>query len=100
MDNKKLTNLSYGEALKLLNHGYRVRRASWAAKGMWVYLIPEQYIAGHDHLTAELCNFAINECIHVMHACFVLKNKTGKLHYGWLATHCDQLANDWEIVRG
>ena len=69
----------FGMALKRLKEGYRVRRAGWNGKGMWVELqTPDE----HSKMTLPY---------------LYLKTVDGKL-VPWLASQTDILAEDWEMA--
>jgi hypothetical protein len=69
--------LDFGDALRAMKTGSRVRREGWNGRGMYVWMRPaigddEPYLAMH---TAQ-----------------------GVTQPGWLASQADMLAEDWVIV--
>ncbi len=79
------TDLSFGEAITLLEHGHRVGRAGWNGKGMWVYYMP----AG----TITLPDDSEHDCLPFL----IMKTADGSV-VPWLASQTDVLADDWARV--
>lgn len=73
---------SYGWALYYLRLTYYLRRRSWHPE-YFIWLEP-----------GGMC--MVSGCSTT--PTFKLRTKDGRIHSGWLATHCDQLGDDWEIV--
>lgn len=89
-----------GWAIANAKDGYRVRRAGWNGKGMWI-----AYSPGHEALPAagfwSKANkeYAQAEGGHVaVLPCLTMKTATGEILMGWLASQTDLLAEDWEIA--
>ena len=95
------TGMNFGLALEALKKGYKIARAGWIGKGMWLSLsgpgvreIPAsafwsdnnaEYAAGQGGSAKVL-------------PCITMKTATGEILMGWLASQTDMLADDWVIV--
>ena len=88
--------MNFGDAIKALKDGQKVRRAGWGGKGMWLCLMPETVIP------AALVNG--RTAIHIpagdLHVGAYIAAWTGQDVWqpGWLASQPDMLADDWEVV--
>ena len=89
--------MHFGEALEALKKGYKVARAGWNGKGMWLILVPGtksvRPVAGTPYsragITAEV---DIEPHIDMFTA-------QGNMQPGWLASQTDMLAEDWQVVQ-
>jgi len=79
--------MKFDQALIALRTGYKVRRAGWNGKGMWVALVPEgaaqvqqKISGGYDLLPFLGMKTADNRFVP------------------WLISQADVLADDWELV--
>lgn len=89
--------MHFGEALEALKKGYKVARAGWNGKGMWLILVPGtknvRPVAGTPYsragVTAEV---DIEPHIDMFTA-------QGNMQPGWLASQTDMLAEDWQVVQ-
>lgn len=79
--------MDFGEALKQLKAGKRVRRQGWNGKGMWLVLIR----AGNAMHQSPAGSFDMQDCIG-------MKTAQEVMQPGWLASQNDMLAEDWELV--
>lgn len=71
--------MDFGDALKDLRSGFRVRRSGWNGKGMWLALqVPDE----HSKMTLPY---------------IYMSTVTGDL-VPWLASQTDMLAEDWETA--
>lgn len=91
--------MSFGGALVMLKVGYRVARAGWNGKGMWLALSPgskalpaERFWSPHNRRHAEE-----NGPTDVL-PCITMKTATGEILMGWLASQTDMLADDWMVL--
>lgn len=91
-DDEPNSGLDIGAAIRWLREGYRLQRAGWNGKGMWLKLVEtETYPAGN------LCGHPFATPIDVMaHVC--LYTADGKWQPGWNASTPDLLATDWQVV--
>lgn len=87
--------MDFGDALKALKAGHRVRRAGWNGKGMWLILVPGTPAVtpreGSPYAAVGLKTVDINPHIDMFTA-------DQKMQPGWLASQTDMLADDWEVV--
>lgn len=78
-----MTGLDFGDALRALRQGRRVRRIGWNGKGMWLALI--------GFGDAKFEDRSLEPCI-------AMKTADDKMQPGWLASQADMLATDWEVL--
>lgn len=93
--------MDFGEALKVLKAGGRVRRAGWNGKGMWLALTPGSERVVRDGkfsgAAARLVEAEAPETVRIG-AHIDMRAADGSLVIGWLASQTDMLAEDWEVV--
>lgn len=83
-------SLDTGWAIRALRNGYRVRRAGWNGKGMWLqYIEPGHYTVNGSVLTAP--------DVSVMLPWIGMRTAGGGF-VPWLCSQTDLLADDWELV--
>lgn len=80
-------NLDFGTALLYLKDNFRVRRASWSSENNWLIIINRQE-------GVKLENYG---AVDLTEAIAFKDSSERKLIMGWIPTHEDILANDWEI---
>lgn len=92
VDNRKNTTIDFGDAIKLLKQGKRVKREGWNGKSQYIELATNiSYInANKEPINAEHTAIG-NKAI-----AFV---GTSGVQLGWLASQADMLAEDWRIVQ-
>ena len=97
---RRLDNLTFGHAIEAVKKGYKVARAGWNGKGMWIALSPgspslpaEKFWAPPNRQYAEEQGGAAQVL-----PCITMKTATGEILMGWLASQTDMLAEDWAIV--
>lgn len=96
-----ITALTFGHAIEALKAGYKVARAGWNGKGMWLSLSCN----GTRHVEAE-CFWSPHNAQYAKEnggtalvlPCITMKTATGEILMGWLASQTDILAEDWQIV--
>ena len=95
----KVGGLSFGEALEALKKGYRIARAGWNGKGMYLWLLPAA------NVKAEWCREThLKEVAEAnggeIEALGSIRMMTAdrKVLTGWLASQTDMLAEDWVIL--
>jgi hypothetical protein len=93
-------DLQFGHAIAALKNGYRVCRAGWNGKGMWLSyspgspdLLAEKFWSPHNRAFAE-SNGGTADVL----PCITMKTATGEILMGWIASQSDMLAEDWMIV--
>ena len=96
---RPVTAMTFGDALIMLKAGYRVARAGWNGKGMWLAFSPgskalpaERFWAPQNRRHAE--EVGPTDVL----PCITMKTATGEILMGWLASQTDMLAEDWQLV--
>ena len=99
----KVGGLSFGDALESLKKGYRIARAGWNGKGMFIHLnkgstpsLPdrETTIEGiSDHLFELGDDDTVTRLPNIN-----MQAASGSIVTGWLASQADMLADDWAIL--
>lgn len=83
--------MDFGEALKKLKKGYKVKRKGWNGKNQYI-----QLASGISYTTMD------GEIVNCEHS--DIGNKaiafvgTSGIQMGWLASQADMLSEDWEVV--
>lgn len=92
--------MDYADALIAMKAGYRVARAGWNGKGMWICLadgqsaLPaEKFWNRHTRAFAQANGGAADVLPY-----FVMKTADNKILMGWFASQTDMVAEDWEIL--
>lgn len=95
---RRIDNLTFGVALASLRMGFKVARAGWNGKGMFLVLVPgspdvepREGTPYASLLVAPSGRVTINPHID-------MKTATGEMQPGWLASQTDMLAEDWAII--
>lgn len=88
--------MDFGDAIRALKSGKRVRRAGWNGKAMWLCLmegmtVPEHMVNGRTKRHVPVGDLNVGAYI-------VMWTAQGVWQPGWLASQPDMLAADWEIV--
>lgn len=93
--------MDFGQALKVLKAGGRVRRSGWNGKGMFIVLmsgvdIPHGMVNGRtlEHVADVLPDGKPLRSQPYL----ALWNAHGEWQPGWLASQPDMLSEDWERV--
>ena len=84
---------SFGEAIKYLKRGMKVKRKGWNGKGMFLFIAK----------TTDIETDADLSCCEELEGELILPSivmKTADNHFcvGWLASQTDMLADDWVFV--
>lgn len=85
--------MDFGDAIRDLKRGYRVARAGWNGKNMWLTLVPGSRITvseGRPMASALPVGEVIDYLPHID-----MYTAQGQL-VPWLASQTDMLAEDWE----
>ena len=89
---QKRTNLTFSVALYELQEGFKLQRAGWNGKGMYLYYVPAQsYPAVTEIARAEFGEM-------VPYGAYIAMKTAQNNVVPWLASQTDILANDWQIV--
>ena len=95
-DYKPMTGMSFGLAIEAMKAGYKVARAGWNGKGMWISVVDgDNYIIctaphGDGNDTPE------GECKGLLP--WIGMKAVDDKFVSWLASQTDMLANDWAVV--
>ncbi len=103
---RTISGLTFGMAIEALKLGYRVSRAGWNGKGMWLACSPgakalpaDKFWAGPNREYA-MANGGSADVL----PCLTMKtvDSTGReaILMGWLASQTDMLSEDWEVIEG
>ena len=93
---KPMTGMPFGLAIEAMKAGYKVARAGWNGKGMWISMVNENnYIIctaphGDGQDTPE------GECKGLL-PWIGMKTADNKF-VPWLASQTDMLADDWQVA--
>lgn len=86
--------MNFGHALQALRDGFRVARAGWNGKGMFIFLVAgSRFVVNREPLLSILGEGAQAD----YHAHIDMKTAQGYI-VPWLASQVDMLAVDWGIV--
>lgn len=89
--------MNFGEAIEALKKGYKVARAGWNGKNMWLILVPGSIgvrpVAGTPYSKAGITQ-EVNIESHID-----MFTAQGNMQPGWLASQTDMLAEDWQVVQ-
>ncbi|MBN8293249.1 DUF2829 domain-containing protein [Rhodobacter sp. NTK016B] len=96
--------MDFGNALRALKDGKRVRRTGWNGKGMWIALTPgSEFPAQHakdghaaKHRADEMEPQTGHNITLLPH--IDMRAADGSMVIGWLASQTDMLSEDWEVV--
>ncbi|MEL4264147.1 DUF2829 domain-containing protein [Shewanella xiamenensis] len=97
-------NLSFGEAIDLVKCGYRVARAGWNGKGMFIFMQKGSIDYGDEGLplVTEGIQSSLFEKGDVGTVtrlpCINMRSASGSTVTGWLASQTDMLSNDWVLL--
>jgi Protein of unknown function (DUF2829) len=93
-------NLNFGQAIEFIKRGYKVQRAGWNGKGMWICLSPGvDNLPSHKFWAGPNRDFAeANGGTAGVLPCITMKTADNKILMGWLASQTDMLATDWQQV--
>lgn len=86
-----VATFSFGEAIKYLKRGFKVKRQGWNGKNQYIELASDiSYVDSEGHfINAE------HQAIGNKAIAFV---GTSEVQLGWLASQADMLAEDWVFV--
>ena len=89
--------ISFGGALEALKSGYRMRRAGWNGKGMWI-AYQKAYPQGIsiNANTAEATGLPEGTVCKFLP--YLMMKTAGGEFVPWLASQTDILAEDWEYA--
>ncbi len=83
--------MSYSRALEALKLGYRVARAGWNGKGQWIKLVT-------NYAAADTYQQYTTDDYQITPVGWIGIKTAGNVFGPYVASNCDQLANDWFIL--
>lgn len=86
--------ITFGLALEALKRGFKVARAGWNGKGMFVYLVPAASYQAQTGVAKEY----FGETAMVSYAAYMAIKNVNETVSTWVPSVNDCLAEDWEIV--
>lgn len=93
--------MNFGQAIEELKAGYRVARAGWNGKSMWLALSGDgvRNIPASSFWSPLNAEYAREQggSAKVL-PCITMKTAGGEILMGWLASQTDMLAEDWMRV--
>lgn len=89
-----MTNMSFSHALEFINRGYKMQRAGWNGKGMFVFLVPGSTFKVNR---PPLLGIYPEGTEINYHAHIDMKTADGTI-VPWLCSQTDVLAKDWQLV--
>ena len=93
--------MTFGLAVEALKKGFKVSRAGWNGKGMWLVLVPgSKDVALRAGTPYEKALGNVPPIEILPHIDMWTTNAHGRraMLPGWLASQTDMLAEDWQIV--
>jgi hypothetical protein len=88
--------MTFGEALRLIKEGKKVRRKNWNGKNMFIFLVPSSTFKVNRPPLLGI--YQEGEEVQY-HAHIDMKTAQGYV-IPWLASQADLLEEDWEIAEG
>lgn len=87
--------MDFSAALSMLKSGYRICRAGWNGKGMFLFLVPGSRITVQEGRPLARAFEPGTEIDYLPH--IDMKTAQGSV-VPWLASQTDILADDWEVL--
>lgn len=90
--------MNFGDAIQSLKDGYKVARAGWNDKGMFLI-----YVKGHQVVPKLGTPYSIASIMDeggkvTINPHIDMHTATGEMQPGWSTSQTDMLATDWEVV--
>lgn len=92
----KSDELSFGQALELIQDGYKVCRAGWNGKGIYIWYVPPIYIA-EGMVNNKTAKFVPTGDLRIG-GYLAIYTAQGTMEMGYRPTSMDMLAKDWMEV--
>lgn len=89
-----VTQMTFGHAVEMLKTGFKVARAGWNGKGMFIYLVPA---ASYPAQTGAAKRHFGEGALVPYNAYLALKGTDGNIST-WVPSITDVLAEDWQVV--
>jgi hypothetical protein len=91
------TGMTFGLAIEAMKKGFKVGRAGWNGKGMFVYYVPAASYPAARNAMQTMVGIFKNDM--VPYRDYLAMKTVDNQVVPWLASQTDMLANDWSIVQ-
>lgn len=88
--------MNFGHAIVALKEGYKVARAGWNGKGMFLYYVPANSYPASRNLLNTMKGVFPDDM--VPYGAYIAMKTAQNNVIPWLASQSDVLADDWSIV--
>lgn len=88
--------MNFGHAIVALKEGYKVARAGWNGKGMFLYYVPANSYPASRNLLNTMKGVFPDDM--VPYGVYIAMKTAQNNVIPWLASQSDVLADDWSIV--
>ena len=97
---RPVEGFTFGIALELLKHGFKLSRKGWNGKGMFISLSGQlggSEVHASQFWSAHNAEFAQSqpEGVAIVLPCITMKTASDKIFMGWGPSQLDILADDW-----
>ena len=101
--------MTFGEALKQLKLGRKLKRKNWNGKNQFVFLINgmglktlldpgiEDYWQVGEWKDDIFLNLSAEKDVNISDL-LAIKTTSNQIQLGWLASQTDMLSDDWEVI--
>lgn len=86
-----VATFNFGEAIKYLKRGFKVKRQGWNGKEQFLFLVKGETL---EYETSANLDCLVGKEIHHPDV-IAIKTTKGDIQVGWLASQTDMLAEDW-----
>ncbi len=93
---RKTSGMTFGQAIEAMKAGYRVARAGWNGKGMWISIVGENNYIIYTTSHVDWQDPTEGECKGLL-PWIGMKTADNKF-VPWLASQTDMLADDWNVL--
>jgi hypothetical protein len=84
--------MDFGQALKMLEAGHKVKRNGWHAPGMFLYLVPESVYKSFTNIAQKEFGESVKYGAYI-----AIKTAQGNV-VPWQSSHTDMFSKDWVMV--
>lgn len=89
--------MDFSDALRYVKGGFRIARAGWNGKGMYLFLVSgSTFQVSADRPMGKACPELVGQSVDY-HAHIDMKTAQGYV-VPWLCSQADMLADDWSVV--
>ena len=94
--NEQQNNLSFGDAINLMEEGCKLARAGWNGKGMFIFYVPENKYPASGNKLNTMAGIFVDDL--VPYGAYIAMKTAQNNVIPWLASQSDMLSKDWVIV--